>query len=379
MLFRIEFVDTNMIYLNEVLKHFILNAVLSNQYRKARLFPTEFIVVHDNKKNAVDKHFKAVFEQIKILNPELKKQLKRMYFNHQRTKRLCQDSVEIVNFTDYPDKFKKALKALGEYLYTSGLKNSQIRGLAVSRYGDVNSTIHEHWLAFKRVNGSVCAFCGIQDYEEQLPDESDTKWRPAYDHYLPKEKYPLAAVNFKNLIPCCYQCNSKSKGAVDPCNCNNLGRKKARYPFSTDMTLGLKLKFVKENVAANKPWLVELRDELDDAHQTWNRVYKIKDRVTSRLNADYTSWLLPYLDECSRLPDIASKKEILLQKAKVLAKFAKQNREYVHQANLLASLAITTSDEITDSILSSITPDQDPDNLKDGIDLLNAMGFSLVG
>lgn len=377
MLFPIEYVETNMVYLNEVLKYFIQKASVMTQYRKASLFPAEFIAVHDNKKNSLEKKFKAAFEQIKILNLGQKKQLKRMYINHQRTKRLCQDRVAIVDFSTYPDAFKKSLKELGEYLYSSGLNNAQIRRLAIAKYGDNNSTLYEHWVAFREVNGSVCTFCGIQDYEEQLSDESDTQWRPAYDHYLPKEKYPFAAVNFRNLIPCCYQCNSKSKGAIDPCHCSNSGRKQAKYPFGNDIALGLKLKFVKENVAAKKPWVVELKDESDEAHQTWNRVYKIKDRVASRLNANYIVWIRNSCPDCIGTADIDDKKVILRNKAIELASQAKRQREYIHQANLMVTLASAEND-ILSSILQTIEPDPQPESLQAGIELLNAIGFSLT-
>ncbi|MCG9563624.1 hypothetical protein L1D28_18750 [Vibrio chagasii] len=346
------------------------------QYRKASLFPAEFIAVHDDKKNALDKKFKAVFEQIKNLNPRQKKQLKRMFINHQRTKRLCQDRIAIVDFSLYSDKFKRSLKELGEYLYTSGLKNQKIRQLAIAKYGDKNSTLYEHWVEFRRVNGDVCTFCGIQDYEEQLPDESDTKWRPAYDHYLPKEKYPFAAVNFRNLIPCCYQCNSKSKGAVDPCHCSDSGRKQAKYPFESDITLGLKLKFVKENVAAKKPWVVELMDESDEAHQTWNRVYKIKDRVASRLNSKYVTWLRNSCPGCIGAADIAEKKAILINKAVELASNANQEREYIHQANLMATLA-QTQDDLLESILQTIEQEPQPASTQVGVALLNGLGYSI--
>jgi hypothetical protein len=377
MLFPINHIDTNMVYLNEVLKHFIDRSISLTQYRKASLFPAEFIPVHDHNKNSIDTKFKAVFDQIKSLTQSQKKRLRRMYINQQRTKRLCQGSAVIIDFASYPDGFKKALKSLGEYLYTSGLKNAQIRQLAIAKYGNNNSTLYDHWLEFKRVNGSVCCFCGIQEYEEQLPNTSRTKWRPAYDHYLPKEKYPFAAVNFQNLIPCCYQCNSKAKGAVDPCNCDKSGRKKAKYPFDNSILLGLKFTFVKENLAAKQPWVVELKDEFDEAHQSWNRVYKIKDRVASRLNANYVSWLRRHHSEVIGAPTIEGKKAILLQKAQELAGEATQQREYIHQANLLATLS-NASDGILDCILQAIKPDFSPTTRQDGIARLNQMGFSLV-
>lgn len=377
MLFPIDHIDTNMVYLNEVLKHFIDKSISLSQYRKSSLFPAAFIPVHDHSKNAIDTKFRALFDQIKTLSQPQKKKLRRMYINQQRTKRLCQGSAAIVDFASYPDAFKKALKSLGEYLYTSGLKNAQIRQLAIAKYGNNNSTLYEHWLEFKRVNGSVCCFCGIQEYEEQLPNTARSKWRPAYDHYLPKEKYPFAAVNFQNLIPCCYQCNSKAKGSFDPCICDKSGRKVAKYPFDKAVSLGLRFKFIKENLAAKKPWVVELRDENDESHQSWNRVYKIKDRVASRLNSNYVSWLTRHHSDVMGAPNIAAKKNVLIQKAQELAAEARQQREYIHQANLLATLS-TFSDGVLESILLAIKPQPDPTTKQEGITLLNNMGFSFV-
>lgn len=377
MLFPIDYIDTNMVYLNEVLKHFIDKSFFLRQYRKSSLFPADFIPVHDYNRNVIDKKFRAVFAQINTLSQAQKKQLRRMYINQQRTKRLCDGSAMIVDFTSYPEAFRKALKSLGEYLYTSGLKNIQIRQLAIAKYGDNNSTLYDHWLEFKKVNGSVCCFCGIQEYEEQLPNTARSKWRPAYDHYLPKDKYPLAAVNFQNLIPCCYQCNSKAKGSIDPCICDKSGRKVAKYPFDKAISLGLRFKFIKENLAAKKPWFVELSDESDESHQSWNRVYKIKDRVSLRLNLNYVSWLTRHHSDVMSAPDIAAKKKVLIQKAQELAAEARQQREYIHQANLFATLS-TISDGVLESILLAIKPQPSPETKQEGIILLNNMGFSFV-
>lgn len=376
MLFKINQVDTNMVYLNEVLKHFIEKSVSLSKYQQSTLFPAEFIPVHDNEKNALDKKFKAVFEQIKKLNQTQKTQLVQMYVNQQETERLCNGSLAIVDFSAYPESFKEKLKSLGEYLYTSGLKNAEIKQLAIDKYGDNNSTLYEHWLKFKEVNGVVCCFCGIQDYEEQLPNTSKTKWRPAYDHYLPKEKYPLAAVNFNNLIPCCYQCNSKTKGAVDPCYCKISGRKKAKYPFDNSTLLGLKFKFAKAKITGDGPWVVSLKDETDELHQSWDRVYKIKERVASRLNANYVAWLRLHHSDLASAGNIAGKKAVFQQKAIELIGNARQQREYIHQANLLATLSVE-SDGIVESILQTIQPDPDPSTKLEGVRLLKEYGFSL--
>ena len=42
--------------------------------------------------------------------------------------------------------------------------------------------------------------------------------RPQFDHWFPKKKYPLLAISFYNLIPCCTYCNSSVKGDIEFAN-----------------------------------------------------------------------------------------------------------------------------------------------------------------
>jgi len=373
MLLKIEYVETNMIYLNEVLGHFIQKSVGLKQYRKANLFPTEFLVVHDDARNNLDKKFKVVFNQIKELDLTQNKRLRRMYVNHQRVARLCQDNIEIIDLSSFPVELKKSLKDLGSYLYSSALKNSRIKQLAINKHGDKNSTLSDLWKAFRDQNGRVCCFCGIQEYEEQLPDDSETEWRPAFDHYLPKDQYPLAAVNFKNLVPCCTQCNSKAKGATDPCQCKATGRKKALFPYNNSESLGLNFKFIKENIAAKSPWVVTLKNEDDEKHQTWDRVYKIKERVKSRLNAHYVNWIKVECSECLT-SNIQQAKVKLGEKAVEHIELAKEERESIHKAIMMATLA-TANDDLLASLLETIEPDPQPNNRVDGLNMLNELGF----
>src|SRR5687767_6899869 len=102
MLFKVEYVDTNMVYLNEVLKRFVREAVKSRVYRKAVLFPPEFIAAHDDARTKFKVNFKSVFDQIKLLDVTQRKRLIRMYINHQRTDRLCQGKIFVVDFVGYP-------------------------------------------------------------------------------------------------------------------------------------------------------------------------------------------------------------------------------------------------------------------------------------
>lgn len=76
------------------------------------------------------------------------------------------------------------------------------------------NTLYEHMrketrqLFFKTVNNSVCPYC---NHDHIIFD--DDYARGELDHYYPKDKYPLLAAFFYNLIPCCHYCNHK-KGDV---------------------------------------------------------------------------------------------------------------------------------------------------------------------
>lgn len=72
-----------------------------------------------------------------------------------------------------------------------------------------------YWLS--RVKGvRTCTYCGreyIYTVEDLTPDDRLKHIaRPDFDHFLPKELYPLLSLNFFNLIPCCPICNRSVKG-----------------------------------------------------------------------------------------------------------------------------------------------------------------------
>jgi hypothetical protein len=60
------------------------------------------------------------------------------------------------------------------------------------------------------------------------------------DHFIPKNKYPYFALSLFNLIPSCYSCNSKFKGAMIFTDFNSL---KYLSPSSNSFTLFRDLKF----------------------------------------------------------------------------------------------------------------------------------------
>ncbi|HAJ5584223.1 hypothetical protein ACQ95F_23195 [Escherichia coli] len=62
---------------------------------------------------------------------------------------------------------------------------------------------------------SICPYCNSEEIE-QVEDHTGTSYRPAFDHFIPKYKYPLISFSLFNLIPSCTKCNSTYKKSLDP-------------------------------------------------------------------------------------------------------------------------------------------------------------------
>ncbi|EPH7220018.1 hypothetical protein ACS3L2_002768 [Serratia marcescens] len=62
---------------------------------------------------------------------------------------------------------------------------------------------------------SICPYCNSEEIE-QVEDDTGTGYRPAFDHFIPKYKYPLISFSLFNLIPSCTKCNSTYKKSLDP-------------------------------------------------------------------------------------------------------------------------------------------------------------------
>lgn len=66
----------------------------------------------------------------------------------------------------------------------------------------------------KKLNVNVCPYCNRQ-YTFTVNSKNKNIVRPSFDHFIPKNKYPLLALSFYNLIPSCHICNSSLKGNED--------------------------------------------------------------------------------------------------------------------------------------------------------------------
>lgn len=244
-----------------------------------------------------------IFEDFKMLSDAEKDQLKHWYYSNNRIDLACccDPSVSPATYDDVTNlsgDLSQHLKSFFENLYSQGFLS--LKSIA-DRIGD----IEDHYSAFMAINSKgKCPFCGINDLRGNYHSK-----REAYDHFLPKGKYPFNSINFYNLAPACNECNSSYKLSQDPLynvkspiTDGGLSRK-TFYPYS------LKRYQIELNLALNvSDWTkiqpddielelepVELRDELD----TWLDVYGIDERYKAKCCGDNDGkyWIEQVLDE----------------------------------------------------------------------------------
>jgi len=121
------------------------------------------------------------------------------------------------------DKFKKLCidnpfdfsRNYGEFPY---LKNELLELSEVDlkgQYEDFRSNkLKKDWDGVKLIDAlgiNVCPYCGINYFSIVSKANSGIVSEATFDHYLPKSKYPMLALNLYNLIPSCKNCNSTFK------------------------------------------------------------------------------------------------------------------------------------------------------------------------
>lgn len=87
------------------------------------------------------------------------------------------------------------------------------------------------------LNINTCCYCN-RLYTKTVTQDKDKITRPQFDHWFPKEQYPLLALSFYNLIPSCAVCNTSLKNTAKMSLTDYLHPyvdTKENYLFSFDM------------------------------------------------------------------------------------------------------------------------------------------------
>jgi hypothetical protein len=222
--------------------------------------------------------------------------LKNWYAANNNIEELCKNNPAVLP-VDYSDIFKfnqdfeKHLKIFFASLYSGSF-------LSLKTISDKIGKIEDHYNEFVRKNNiGKCLFCGLYDIDgEYVPT------REAYDHYLPKSKYPFSSINFRNLAPICNKCNSGNKGTKDPLHDTKGVRRKSFYAYNPiPHTIDVSLVLNSNDIAKLTPQDITITFGpacLSEEIKTWNELFGIERRYKDKCcSADAKYWITQVFDE----------------------------------------------------------------------------------
>lgn len=248
------------------------------------------------------KGIQEIFDLFKSLKPSEIDNLKIWFQSNNSIEELCKNNTAIIP-TTYEDideinaKLSASLKAFFMNLYSQNF-------LTLKPLSDKISTIDDHYKEFVKANSiGKCPFCGLYPIDGEY-----VQTREAYDHYLPKSKYPFSSINLKNLAPICNKCNSGNKSTKDPLRDQRGNRRKAFYPYEMNKyNIEIKMEVSATNIEHLKPENLSIEfgpQNLNEELSTWNQLFNIEDRYKAECcSAEGKDWITQ-IHDCSYMPPI---------------------------------------------------------------------------
>ncbi|WP_347917130.1 hypothetical protein [Paracoccus marcusii] len=263
---------------------------------------TAFAYSHSKAGDRFSAQVQAIYESFSELSHKEVAQFKRWYQGNNDLEKVCakSSSAHLARYTDisiiYSD-ISEQLAAFFKNLYSPSLLDlAALR----AKIGDID----DHYHTFVKVNKSgKCPFCGIND----LMIEYNSR-REAYDHYLPKALYPFNSINFRNLVPACYHCNSSYKTSKNPAYTpkdpmGGTQRRAVFFPYrSATDAIELHVTLHHSNIVNLQPADISLQfgpDLIAEEIETWKDVYGIEERFKAKFCGENggKEWLVQMLDE----------------------------------------------------------------------------------
>jgi len=241
-------------------------------------------------------HVERIYNLFASLSQPQIDQLTLWYQANNDIEKICSNDPDthIARYKDVLATFPALGKQLASFF--RGLYDHSLLNLVAVK--EQTDGIESHNQAFFTINTiGKCPFCGIND----LKGIHHTR-REAYDHYLPKYRYPFNSINFRNLAPACHECNSTYKLSKDPAY-NSAGRRKAFYPYATGAhSIEITIDLASTDIDHLLPTDIQLTlgpAEVHEEIETWKEVYGIDERYKAKCcsNSDGKYWLTQVFDE----------------------------------------------------------------------------------
>ncbi|MBB3838177.1 hypothetical protein FHS57_002182 [Runella defluvii] len=282
MLFPLKYVAHTVENLHSYVEHTILEVCCkpNGSFSVDKLHPNFQAIVEEVAQNDNDylkKPIKVIYNICKKLDASQLQKLRDAFTANNAIEELCKGETSPVLYDDInkiDKRLSSILKQWGKDLYN--------HVLILTSYSSRNGELKDYYKEFMRQNSKgICPFCGLNDLKSDLLSKRD-----AYDHFLPKDKYPFNTVNFHNLIPICNTCNSSYKGAKDPIN---KGTNRAFYPFSTTnpiFEITIKITSLDFNNPKNNIVDIGFASTQPSEVDAWRATYGIDERYNDKCRSD---------------------------------------------------------------------------------------------
>lgn len=272
-------IEHDIFKLQEMLEHLVCNV-----WCEANDKETCESKLNDDLKNIYNsydwlkKDIDDIYSKFISLSDDEKLSIKQAFITDNKIEELCNGTQTPVYLNELPKVVEKNIKPLLVDFYEKLLERAVVPGTKKDYYEKL----------IEANDFQYCPCCGLIDFES-----SDSKYREAFDHYLPKSDYPFSSVNFQNLVPLCYKCNSDRKKAKDPIK----DGRKAFYPFVVEgqpkHNIEINIKFDNSKILDKldkDDITIELKGDTDKI-ETWDFLFDIKDRYSDKIKSNIKTFL----------------------------------------------------------------------------------------
>lgn len=234
-------------------------------------------------------HVERIYGLFSTLTQPQIDQLQQFYLANNAIEKVCANdpAARSIQYKDLIAMHPELGKLMASFY--RGLYDNSFLGLTAVKA--LTGDLKDHNKQFFAVNNiGKCPFCGISD----LKGIHHTR-REAYDHFLPKYRYPFNSINFLNLAPACHDCNSSYKLSKDPAH-NAAGRRKSFFPYSKEnYNIEVTVNINKPDIDHLTPADIQLTfgpAATGEEIETWKEVYGIDERYKAKCcDGDAKDWL----------------------------------------------------------------------------------------
>lgn len=288
-------------FVNYIMLEVVLRAkkISASKFSVSLVIPKYVPLVTDINDDYVFTPISEMYKRAKKLDSFHLRLLRKAIYENNKIEELCEGAYTPISYKYLESLFKQDfevemlgyIKTFCTKLYEKCLSLKPI----YDRYGKLKD-YHDVLVQ----DDDRCHCCG----NTTLVTKFDTV-RNAFDHYLAKQTYPFVSVNFKNLVPLCYNCNSLYKRGKDVLFFRGK-RQKAFYPFTTksydikiQITFRPSVIYTKEVKPADFDIQCTCVGHQEETNN-WMRIYSIRKRYKSKCcNHTFKVDLERIIDEAS--------------------------------------------------------------------------------